>query len=645
MRTTINTLEKLCYTKETAPKAFALLYQLATTENDLRREANQTFVDLFQVVLAETSINLESRISILADLEKKGLTELIISAYERGLKSNSFVGHIHGTNENYINKQNNPTYPEIANYQTNIINRVSEIVLNNEADLGETAKKALFARMVEQLHYGESALMLDKIEEIINHDGAIEINLRNKLIELTTKRADLQVEYRDRINAVLEKYKAQGVEEELKVNVINAAWIYEKDAGQSINISSKKAIELAKNYQENGVDWLSFLNILLKGEQRQTFYFAETIAKLGFDKEIIVAKLIEEYKKIPLEEQNSVFVNGFIIGSDDNDVTRYFISKLILQPETEVHGIRQIRFLNPITLADLNNVKSLLQKNPEYLRNLEYLDLLSLSNEEIVELTSWISEINFSFALQIFHEVIRKEDRWDELKEIINKYLYTDTILQNKSFINNSLHIEDLLKISIKDNPTEENIYFLFDRIVKSYDDFNTNDDSLLNSLTYFLLEEYWDISWNYFGDYLSNEVGRNYGLNMFLERYKFDNEKLFEWAQKNLEKYPAVAFQFMDIYVKAENGDLNWDPFARKIIDDFGNQKEVLKRLSSKLSNYLIHTYSAESLYIKRKRFIEELLDHPFDEVKTFVKKEIEYLDFRIKEEKKSGENYELRR
>lgn len=645
MRTTINTLEKLCYTKETAPKAFALLYQLATTENDLRREANQTFVDLFQVVLAETSIDLESRISILADLEKKGLTELIISAYERGLKSNSFVGHIHGTNENYINKQNNPTYLEITNYQTNIINRVSEIVLNNEADLGEKAKKALFFRMVEQLHYGQSALMLDKIEEIIDHDGAIEIDLRNKLIELTTKRADLQVEYRDRIIAVLEKYKVQGVEEELKVNVINAAWIYEKDAGQRINISSKKAIELAENYQKNDVDWLLFLHLLLKGEQRQTFYFAETIAKLGFDKEIIVAKLIEEYKKIPFEEQNSGFVNGFVIGSDENTITRYFISKLTFQPETEVHGIRQIRYLNPITLADLNNIKPLLQKNPEYLRNLEYLDLLSLSNKEIIELTSWISEINLSFALQIFHEVLRKEDRWNELKETVNSYLNTDNILHLKSFINTSLHIQDLFKKSITEDKNEGSIYFLFERIVRGYDDFNTNDDSLLNGLTYFLLEEYWYISWNFFGDYLANELGRNYGLHMFLDRYKFDNEKLYEWAQQNQEKYPSIAFQFMDIYDKAENGDLNWDPFARKIIDEYGNNKKVLDRLSSKLSNYSINTYSAESLYIKRKRFIEELVDHPFDVVKLFVKKEIEYLDFRIIEERKSGENYELRR
>lgn len=643
MSTTINTLEKLCYTKETAPKAFALIYQLATTENDLKQEAHQIFVDLFQVVLGETSINLESRIEILTELEKKGLTKVIISAYERGLKSNLFIGHIHGTNESYINKQYRPSTEEINDYQVKIINRVNDIILNNESNLGENAKKALFSRMVEQLHYGQSELMLDSIEEIIDHYGGIEIDLRNKLIELTTKKADLHEEYRVRIKAILEKYKPQGIEDELKVNVINAAWVYEKDAGQSINISSKKAIELAKNYYESGTDWLSFLNILLKGEQRQTFYFAETLAKLGFDKEIIIAKLIEEYKSIPFDEQNSVFVNGFIIGSDNNDVTRYFISKLISQPETEIHGIRQIRFLKPIAIADLDIVKPLLEKNPEYLRNLEYIDLSALSNEEILELTSWISEINFSFALQIFHEVLRKQDRWDELKETVNKYLYADTILQNKSFINSSLHIEDLLKKSITDHPTEKNIHFLIDRIVKGYDDFNTNDDSLLNGLTYFLLEEYWDVSWKYLGDYLANEVGRNYGLTMFLERYKFDNEKLFLWAQQNPLKYPAVAFRFMNIYVTTENGDLSWDPFARKIIDAFGEQKKVLESLSSKLSNYSINTYSAESLYIKRKRFIVELIDHPFEEVRIFVQKEIEYLDYRIIEERKSAENYEL--
>lgn len=645
MSTTVNTLEKLCYNKETAPKAFSLLYHLATTENDLKNSAYFTFVDLFQVYLAETVIDLNSRLTILEELQSKELTKLIIAAYERGLKAFGFIGHVHCSDDNLIDKQYKPSFDEVKKYQEEIIKRLKIITISDTTELGVQAKESLYSRFSEQIHYGQSKLILMAIEEIVFTKKILDDHLRNKFIEFTTKKAEVPNEIKTRINAVLEQFQPHSVEEELRLIVSESPWINEKVGDSYVNVSSQKAADLANHFIKEQIDWLPSLIQLLKGEQRQTFYFAEAIAKNGFNKELIIGQLIVCYKSIPLEEQNSVFVNGLVIGYNDNVFTRKIISRLIEHPETEVHGIRLIRFLKPITKEDFSLIRPLLEKNPDYLRNLEYLELTNFSKEDLIEVTSWIKNLNFSFALQLLYEVLRKQDRWKELKDVVNQYLFDDTILELKSFINISLHIEDLIKKSISDNPDEVKIFYFLDLIIKSYDDFNFNNDSLLDRLTYFFLEDFWETTWSFLGEYLANEEGRNYGLTMFLERYKFNNEKLFEWANQNPNKYAAVAFQYMDIYVNAENGNLEWEPFARQIIDNYGNQINVLQKLSPKLSNFSINTYSAESLLKKRKRFIEELIEHPLEEVRVFVQKEIEYLDYRIEEEKRFGENYELGR
>lgn len=645
---TIDTLEKLCHFEATAEKGFDLLYKLAISDNQLQGDAEIAFIELFQVALAETVISLDKRLEIIRDIEdESGISDILIKVYGRMLKSSAFIGHMRPSNETFKRSYYYPNNSdEISNYYKCAISKLGEIALADDASLAEDAKNALVSRLTDQLYYGEPELVINAISEIITKTEKLDTPLRNKLVELSLNTRDLTQEIIELINQILEENKPKTTEEELRSMVTEAPWVSQYvDAEERINVSSKKAMDLAQHYIDSNTNWIEYINLLLQGEQRQTFYFAKVIGQSDFDKNAIIDKIIEAYKNISLDQQNAVFLNGFIEGVNDDKFARETILKLISYPETENHGIRQIRFLKNVLLSDLNLVKYLLEKNNNYLRNLEYIDLINLTNDQLIELTSWIKDINYSFALQIFHDILRKEDRWETLKEVVNGYLYVDDILKCKSFINNSIHIEDLLKKSLQDNPIEEKFEFLIDKIINGYDDFSMNDDSLLDRLTYFLLEDYWDQSWKYFGAYLANETVRNYSLKMFLERYKFDNKKLDDWAQLNTEKYPAVAFQFMNIYVSTDDDELSWDPIAIEIINVFGKQKKVLENLSSKLSNYTIYTYSAESLYQKRKRFIEQLIDHPFEEVKTFVKNEIEYLDLRIKQERVSGENYELGR
>ena len=649
-RYSIPTLIKLCLHEETAKDAFKLIYDIANRESILQESAKFAFIDFYQVYLAETCLNLEDRLTILYELEAEdGISNILISAYERALKSTGFTGRIHSGELKNREKLFNPSPEQKNQYHITVIEKLKSIALIGDEPFSQLAINSLVSRMPEQLTFGPFDLMLAAIKEIIEKQGSLSDEIRQSLTELSSERYDLDPEKLSKINAILEKYKPKNIEEELNTFIVKAPWINERDGqGGYINVSAEKAKELATKYFDtNPLWWLPNIKLLLKGEQRQTFTFAQVIGTKStiVQNKCLLSYIFELYETIPIQEQNSVFVNGLIYGAKDDKFTRYAINKLISSKKTEVHGIKLVRYLNPITYKDLLIIKDLITATTNYLRNLEYLDLIELSDEEIINLVRWIKEINYSFALEILYEIIRKDqDRWIGFKVIINKLLYVDDIMEYTSFINSSFHIEDLINKSINDDPSEENIHFLVHQIINNYNDFNFKNESLLDHLTYFLINDYFEQSWPIFGDYFATGFNANYKLRMTLENISFNNKLLLNWSNMKPKLYPPVAIKFMNIYKKNEDGSLEWNEYAIELIDKFGNQQKVLDNIRSKFTDYsMISSASASGLYKRRKVLVDQLLDHKYENVREFFKNMSEHLSSRIIDEDKFGENYEL--
>lgn len=651
---TLDTLEKLSHFNETAEKACFLLYKLANSDVDYQKEAKEAFSDLFYIALAETSISLTNRIEILNKIEESGISELLIDSYRKSLKATSFIGKIRNANETFKRNYYLPNNrEENQRYFKNSILKLKEFAISGN-ECSNYAKKAFFSQLSEQVYNGERILMLQSLNEIISKDGKIETEIRNALLKYISEGNYLGEEANKLINEILEKFKPQNIEEELQAIVIEAPWIYsKKEQGFNENLSALKAGELATKYCTDGTDWSDNLKILLQGEQRQTFYFAQKIGEFYKDKDKneLLGKLFELYKEIPIEQQNSLFVNGLVNGVNDDEFTRTLISKMLSNESTERQGIIQIRFLNPIKFEDIEQVKDLLRQKPEYFKDLQYLKLKSLTKEEFVSTIDWIKEVNYSFVVEMLYEITRSEidnydkESWNTFRELIDDVLYQKDILKHSNFYNSSYHIEVLFIISINENPSDVNIKFLVHEILNEYCDFNSRNNSLLDRLTFYLLEEYWDISWKYFGDFLTAKKGYSFGLNYFLDRYNFNDEKLYTWVKENPELNSPVAIKYMQFYNSDPEGNISWNPYALEIINNFGNNRLVLESLSSRLHSYSINTYSAENLYKQRKKLVEQLLNNKFPEVSEFAKFEIGHLDKRIEEERRFGENYELGR
>ncbi|CAM1353044.1 hypothetical protein [Tenacibaculum halocynthiae] len=643
---TIETLQKLCYYETTATSAIKLLFKIANKENQLKQKAYNAFNHVFQSRLGETCLNYNYRLQILQDIEDfTGINLLVISAYQRALKSHAYSGNIHSGDIDYIEKQFKPSKKEELDYFKKVITKLKAIALDYENDYSELAKKALVFRLMDQALYGDFNGIMAFVKEISEKESALSQEIRTPLLELKSKKFDLSVEKNTTINEILEKYIPNTIKEELETIVINAPWVNEKnEKGRYINLSGEKAKELARKYfEDKNHTWLKHLDLLLSGEQKQTFLFAEELAKL-YVKPFIklnIVRIVITLSKIKSEQQNGIFLNGIISGCNNDEITRLAIDLLLKYDTTSFFSLLATKYIKILTYSDLEKIKPILHKSDRYLFNIEYLDYSNLTNGEFKEFINWVKEINQSFALQLIWELLRKEDRWNDLKDIINNLLYQDNIFDFKSSINSSLHIEDLILKSLNDNADEDKIDFITKKVLEKYQDYSFNDEGFLNNLLYSLLDKYWNITWPIIGEFLIDNSITSFGLRTFLDRITFKNEQLYLWALKD-DKHTSIAIKYMEVFDESENGSLSWDIYAKKLIDEKGNTNKFLENLHSKFINYSIIGISAENLYKKRKQLIEELEKHKIKEVQEFAFNMKEVLVKNIEQEKIQRENYE---
>lgn len=644
---TIETLQKLCYYKETASSAVKLLFEIGNRQNQLKQKASMAFESIFQSRLGETCLKYEERLEVLEDIEKTiGINQLLILAYQRGLKGYGYTSDIHSGDVDYIDKQFNHTEEEELGYFKKLIVKLKLIALENQNDNSELAKRALMFRLKDQAIYGDFNGIMAFVEEISKKEKILPQEIRVKLLELNSMKFNLGDDKNQRINKILEKYAPKTVEQELEIIVVNAPWIYEKrEDGSYMNISGQKAKELAgKYYKENNQEWLNYLDILLTGEQKQTFAFGEEIAELWpkIITKLNLIKIVFALRKIEPEQQNGVFLNGVVKGYDDDEFTRFTVDFLLKDDTTCFFSLLVTKLIKKLSFSDLEKIKPILQKGEKYLFNIEYLDYSSLSNDEFIKFINWIKEINQSFALQLIWELLRKnENKWDELKDTVNDLVFKDDVLEYSSSINSKIHIEDLILKSLKDNSTEHKINFVTERLLEKYQDYSFNDEAFLNNLLYSLLDSYWEVAWPIIGEFLLDSSKSSFGLRTFLDRITFDNKRLYLWALVN-DKNASIAIKFMKVFEEGKDGRLLWDSYAKRLIDEKGNANKFLENLRGKFVNYSIVGASAEELYVKRKKLLKSLENSELTEVREFAFSMEKILEKNIEEERMQRENYE---
>lgn len=642
-------LNKLCRYKLTADRAITYLYRLAISKSDLKDDAIISLRNMFFTYFSNNALNAEKRIALLDSLKTEyGVTVPLIHIYGSMLKAERFYGSISSepVEDNYQD-YNISNKDELQLYYNYAFLSLTTALETDEISLYELVKEKIIERLEEQYIQGESESILHIVNAIAVREKKLPLKLRGRLDSLLVSSNRLSDDKKSAIEKFLEDYTIKNVSDELDTILINAPYLSERNVrGEYHDIAKERAQNLAERYIKEKTDWETYLPSLLVDQQKQTFHFAEKIGQSQYAHKKLLEKVLNFYKSSDVNKHNILFLNGLVLGVNKNDFTRKVMEDSLCYKNTISIGVHQTRFLKPISLEDLNRIRPYLIHEPNYLRLWEYMDLVHLEDKEIIELFLWLKDINLSFSLEIIENIIRKQpERWMAFEEHVNPHLFTKGILKISNFINSSVHIEQLIKRSIKSDPAPEKIEFILKEIIECYKDIHFHNETLLNYLVHFLLENYWDKSWPLLGKHITEMQHIPHGLSYLLSSFPFDNSELLKWVEEEPESRAEVAIRFLPLFVKESivKGKPEFLPEIIELINKYGDIQKMLDRLESKLTSYSINSISAENLYLKRKELIGTLSAHPIEEVKYFSSQMTAKFDLLIERERNTEQNYNL--
>jgi hypothetical protein len=508
-------------------------------------------------------------------------------------------------------------------------------------------EQIIVSKFRQQYLEGNSDAIYHAISNIIEKKGLVDQELRQELVNVSSDRWPISKENKDRIITLLKQYEPKGLKELILLNVIRAPYIIEKKGGGYNDLSEIKAREIAAAIKDNIEEFYLVLEVLQTGEQRQTYNFANELGKIVKDKKQIIHSAVEALNQVPSESQNPSLIMGLASGIGNDDETRNIIDRLLSLPNISFHAIRLTRFLK-ITLSDTIKFRTLIEENPKYVQELQYLNVDSLSVEELKNYLDWMMSLGNAgiwMSIDTAYNVIRNNDaRWGDIKTLIRPLIFKSGIITSDA---NSLTIhayEELAVRLIKEESDETLLDFLTSEILKASSQSYFRVEFLIQNLLSQLLENQWDVVWPKIGKALIiNDDGSSYNIINLLKDYRqFNSDKLLHWAKNNQPDGPYYLISFMDFESKDENGNSSFPPIINAILDDYGDDKRILDELSNRLHSFST-VGTAMPIFRGRKKMVETLLKHPNKNVRAFAEREVRYFEQDIARETTHNENYNL--
>lgn len=677
-RNIVWSLEKLCWRKETFASASKLLYGFALAENEKwGNNATGILLNLVHVKLPGTEASLDERYKLIEYIYEKSTEDytLTIKVLKSAIQSLHFTRDVgfeyQGSGKplkdyipsleeciDYWRKCLEKLYlifKSSKNYKTEISNIISESIRN----LTYVGAGKLIIPLVEEIskelnyNWPEARSDLKKtLKYDRNYLNDIELNSINNLIELLTPNDFVQ---RFRIfvsNPGFEEF----IDNEDKYTDV---W----------KINSERE---AESLMKMGSEWKKYIELFCKGSITQGYDFGSKVGELIPNADIIdfLNLILDKLREIDEKNRNFSVLIGFLNGVDDQVHNYNLIEKI-----SEDENLKGSTFLIAskikcndelfeilFKLVDIEGVRINKFLNFKYYR---YFD--DLSEEFLSKLFKRISaygSIGSAITYLVVHLYIKFTSRDKKFLNDIMLFLLKDEYLL-KELVNieypNIYNWSDYIvkKIdSIEDKAIIEHISNQICNYIDS-EQYSSSYDNYLQGVLILLFEKYFDIIWPKIADliiknnitYLNITYLIGYKISFhdnfakdiqdnFEKRngilFKYNNASLISWCKDNSPEGAIRLARMIPIFY--DNFRDNWHPFTLKFIDEFGDNKEVLNEISAQMGSYS-WTGSTVSLYMKEKALMEKLLEHKFEVVKQWARNSIEYLDGRIKIERRDNQ------
>lgn len=666
-RNIVLSLEILCFIKNTFNQAAKILFRFAQAENESWSNNSQgIFKQLFRPYLSGTEVDLEARIEILKYAisepfiqQNELLIDAMMTAFDIVYAVRLSGPEIQGTRvlEDYkpTNKQ------EILDYWVEVINIIQK-VWEDHPEFWNLIEERFFRKSLQIIAFGKIDLVVNFVDWLESKRRKIPSSFYNSLNQkLNSNRTPENI--KKEIRFFLESKKPRTHEEIFIREVKDATYSRGKDRDcNDIDQTEARVRVIANKFYDDGVKIVDLLELMLRGHQRYTeFFVTEYLSNyIQVDRIKNLWDLsVEKLTVIEQRDRNWAVLNGILKCVKEHDKLTLILSV------GELDGFEELFIslvnLNLKSLSELEVVWDLVSTkkyDKEIISKLRYGNFVFSDSFEpvrfICDRFKTIGEIGDWSVLDVLYRRnvlsrITNRIEWDYLKETFEKFNYFKFQTKPKY-----IDLYDLVEVSerlVKQFSDTEFIELVIERLLNfistsksiSYDDY-------FSKLVEQLISTNFDTFWSMFSEKLimfdqfvyrtKNLIGSDYGNTgssthgaLFSDQNNWD--KIITWCKANSAVGPNKIALLMPLW---DDDWTNLHPFAKVMIDTFGDRPDFLGTISLSLDSYgwvgsLVEYYESE------KRFYEVLSKHSNPNVSSYAKKQIENLKRAIEREKLEDE------
>lgn len=668
-RNVVWTLEKLCFDKRTFSDSAKVLLQFAIAENETwANNATSQFLHLFNIHLSGTEADLDERWKIIEWLLKNGdkaYYDFAIRAMKIGLNF-GHASRMGGAEQQGSRRlvDNNPTWNEIDEYWRNILNKLLEII-KSKNEYSDLASEAIANSTRTMFHIGMGKLILPylkKVSELKNNDwdsGLKGLKFARKYEKHSIPEAQLE-----EINNLIQLLTKTDFS--TKYLTLSSSYHLDNDETYSSEKVIDEIIKLADEFIANNISWEETFPSFYKNQQVFSYHFGKRLSELLKDDKTKNSRFIdyslEIISQIPQNERNFTVLGGFIASSSD-EIKKEFYSRLFQSSEfsgqlfyflsIDKSGKEYFDLLFQLIdkkKFDVNSFYTFSYNNALSQLTLEELNsfsekLFTYGDEGYAVVFDLFVDLSYGDVAKkklltpIYKKCILNLGFNRKFRRQLDDYKWTETIsflLSDEKEVDFAIFINK----SVIESITWENSYHLDHYIQRVYEillkvHFNSIwpdlSDALLSSEEKYI--RFYGLK-HILGSHIGG-IGRGVGV-----LFDGDIDTIFNWCTDNKPLAPSRLAELIPIFDNNNTDYAKWHPIALRLIDEYGDIKEVLSNLSSNMGTYS-WTGSVVPFLKSKKELFKQLTNHKTELVKEWATSNISYLDKDIERERNRDEEY----
>lgn len=669
-RNIVWTLEKLCFDKRTFSDSIKVLLQFAIAENETwANNATSQFLHLFNIHLSGTEADLDERWKIIEWLLGKGdkaYYDFAIRAMKIGLNF-GHASRMGGAEQQGSRRlvDNNPTWKEIDEYWRNILDKLLEVI-KAKNEYSDSASETIANSIRAMFHIGMGKLILPylkEVSELKNNDW--DSGMKGLKFARKYEKHSISEPHLEEINNLIQLLTKTDFS--TKYLTLSSSYHLDNDETYSSEKIIEAIVNLADEFIATEISWEETFPAFYKDQQVFSFHFGKRLSELLKDDKTTINRFIdyslEVISQIPKEVRNFTVLGGFIANSSD-EIKKAFYSRLFQSSEFS----SQLFYFLSIDKSGKEYFELLFQ-----LIDKKVFDVTSFYaftyNNAIAQLT--FEELN-SFSEKLFtygdegyavvFDLFVDLSYGDEAKKKLLTPIYKKCILNlgfNRKFRRqlDDYKWTETISFILSDEKEVDFAIFINKSVIESITWENSYHlDHYIQRVYEILLKVHFNSIWPDLSDaLLSSEEKyiRFYGLKHILGSsiggvgrsvgvlFEGDIDSIFNWCADNKPLAPSRLAELTPIFDNNNTDYAKWHPFALRLIDEYGDIKEVLSNLGSNMGTYSWSGSLVPFLESKKELF-KQLTNHKTELVREWATSYIGYLDKDIEAEKnRDAENF----